>query len=163
MSTTYLLLGSNLGDRLSYLNQAKKLIATECGNISTESGIYETAAWGITEQPSFYNQVIVLQTDLLPAVLMQNLLDIEQVIGRKRIIKYGPRIIDLDILLIDSVILNTPLLTLPHPNLPERRFALLPLAEVAPLVVHPVLKRNILTLLNECTDSLYVKKLSSIN
>ena len=128
MNTAYLLLGSNLGDRLSYIYQAKRLITSECGNITIESGIYETAAWGITEQPSFYNQVVVLQTELAPSLLMQTLLTIEEKIGRKRIIKYGPRIIDIDILLADSLIINTPLLITPHPFLQKRRFALLPLA-----------------------------------
>ena len=160
MQTAYLLLGSNLGDRLSYLEQAKQLIAVECGFITNQSSIYETAAWGITEQPSFYNQVIVLQTDLTPDTLMQSLLNIEEKIGRKRLIKYGPRIIDLDILLIESVILNTPLLTLPHPFLHERRFALLPLAEVAPLLLHPTIEKNISELLPDCIDTLEVIKLA---
>ena len=160
MQTAYLLLGSNLGDRLSYLEQAKQLMAVECGIITNQSSIYETAAWGITEQPSFYNQVIVLQTDLTPDTLMQSLLNIEEKIGRKRLIKYGPRIIDLDILLIESVILNTPLLTLPHPFLHERRFALLPLAEVAPLLLHPTIEKNISELLADCNDTLEVIKLA---
>ena len=159
MNTAYLLLGSNLGDRLSYLVKAKHFIAIECGLITKESSIYETAAWGITDQPSFYNQVVVLQTDLAPEKLMQTLLNIEEKIGRKRLIKYGPRIIDIDILLIESLILNTPLLTLPHPFLHERRFALLPLSEVAPLLSHPLLNKNTLELLEVCTDTLEVKKL----
>ncbi len=159
MQTAYLLLGSNLGDRLSYLEKAKHFITIKCGHITKESSIYETAAWGITEQPSFYNQVVVLQTDLAPETLMQTLLNIEEKIGRKRLIKYGPRIIDIDILLIESVILNTPLLTLPHPFLHERRFALLPLAEVAPLLLHPLLNKNVLELLEACMDTLEVKKL----
>ena len=91
---------------------------------------------------------------------MQSLLNIEEKIGRKRLIKYGPRIIDLDILLIESVILNTPLLTLPHPFLHERRFALLPLAEVAPLLLHPTIEKNISELLPDCIDTLEVIKLA---
>ena len=161
MHTAYLLLGSNLGNRLSYLEQAKQLITVACGSIINQSGIYETAAWGITAQPSFYNQVIVLQTNLAPDLLMQTLLNIEEQIGRKRTIKYGPRIIDIDILLIDSLIQTTALLTLPHPFLPERRFALLPLAEVAPLLLHPLVNKNILELLQDCTDTLDVKKVES--
>lgn len=161
MHTAYLLLGSNLGNRLSYLEQAKQLIAEACGNIINESGIYETAAWGITEQPSFYNQVIVLQTNLAPDLLMQSLLNIEEQIGRKRAIKYGPRIIDIDILLINSLIQTTDLLSLPHPFLPERRFALLPLAEVAPLLLHPLANKNILELLKDCSDTLEVRKVES--
>ena len=161
MHTAYLLLGSNLGNRLSYLEQAKQLITVACGSIINQSSIYETAAWGITTQPSFYNQVIVLQTNLAPDLLMQTLLNIEEQIGRKRTIKYGPRIIDIDILLIDSLIQTTALLTLPHPFLPERRFALLPLAEVAPLLLHPLANKTILELLQDCTDTLDVKKVES--
>jgi len=161
MHTAYLLLGSNLGNRFSYLEQAKQLISEVCGSIINQSSVYETAAWGITEQPSFYNQVIVLQTNLVPDHLMQSLLNIEEQIGRKRAIKYGPRIIDIDILLINSLIQTTDLLSLPHPFLPERRFALLPLAEVAPLLSHPLANKNILQLLQDCTDTLEVKKVES--
>lgn len=158
MHTAYLLLGSNLGNRLSYLDQAKELISQQCGFITKQSSIYETAAWGITAQPSFYNQVIVLQTNLLPETLMQKLLDIEESMGRIRTIKYSPRTIDIDIQLIDNLTNNTPLLTLPHPFLQERRFALLPLSEVAPQLMHPILHKTIIDLLNECTDELEVKR-----
>ena len=158
MHTAYLLLGSNLGNRYSYLEQAKTLIDNYCGRISFQSSIYETAAWGITAQSSFYNQIIVLQTPLLPEILMQKLLDIEERMGRTRTVKYGPRTIDIDIQLIDNLINNTPLLVLPHPFLHKRRFALLPLSEVAPQLVHPILHKTILDLLNDCTDELEVKK-----
>ena len=161
MYTAYLLLGSNLGNRLSYLEQAKQFIAEQCGTIIKTSSIYETAAWGITEQPSFYNLVLVLQTNIAPDLLMQKLLNIEEQLGRKRTIKYGPRIIDIDILLIDSLIQTSPILTLPHPFLPERRFALLPLAEVAPLLLHPLANKTINQLLLDCTDTLEVKKVES--
>ena len=158
MHTAYLLLGSNLGYRHSYLEQAKELIGKHCGTIIQQSSVYETAAWGVADQPSFYNQVIVLQTTLLPETLMQQLLDIEESMGRKRTIKYGPRTIDIDIQLIDNLTNNSTLLTLPHPYLPERRFALLPLSEVAPQLVHPVLHKTITELLSDCTDRLEVKK-----
>ncbi len=158
MHTAYLLLGSNLGNRLSYLDQARLLIEDICGNIINQSSIYETAAWGITGQPCFYNQVVVLQTNMPPNHLMQSLLNIEEQIGRKRTIKYGARIIDIDILLIGSLIQTSPLLTLPHPFLPQRRFALLPLAEVAPLLLHPLANKNISELLDGCQDNLEVNK-----
>ena len=162
MHTAYLLLGSNLGNRLSYFQQSKQLISEVCGSIINQSSVYETAAWGITEQPSFYNQVIVLQTNLSPDNLMQSLLNIEEQIGRKRTVKYGPRIIDIDILLIDSLIQTTDLHSLPHPFLLERRFALLPLAEIAPLLFHPLANKTILELLQDCTDTLEVKKVESV-
>ncbi len=160
MSTAYLLIGGNLGNRTAYLQQATQLIRQSCGNIVHSSAIYETAAWGVTDQPSFYNQAIALETSLAPETLMQQLLGIEEQMGRKRVVKMGPRIIDLDILLIDDLVMSTGLLTLPHPALPFRRFALLPLCEIAPALIHPVLHRSISQLLDECTDELDVQKKS---
>lgn len=162
MSTAYLLIGGNLGNRSAYLQEAMHLIQQSCGNIVHSSAIYETAAWGVTSQPSFYNRALALETLLEPAELMQKLLRIEEQMGRKRILKMGPRIIDLDILLIDQQIISTGLLTLPHPALPFRRFALLPLCEIAPNLIHPVLQKSIRQLLEECTDELDVQKKSVI-
>jgi 2-amino-4-hydroxy-6-hydroxymethyldihydropteridine diphosphokinase len=160
MHTAYLLIGGNLGNRSGYLQQAIGLINETCGNIVHSSAIYETAAWGLEEQPSFYNQALALETTLEPEELMQELLRIEEKMGRKRTIKMGPRIIDLDILLIDGLVISGRLLTLPHPALPGRRFALLPLNEIATGIVHPVLKKTIGQLLEECTDELDVQKKS---
>jgi len=159
MHTAYLLTGSNLGDRVSYLQQAYRLIEQYCGTISSASSFYQTAAWGLTDQPDFYNQALALQTHLQPAALMQQLLDIEQVIGRHRSVKMGPRTIDIDILLVDEAVINTELLTVPHPFLHERRFALLPLAEIAPQAIHPVLHKTVQQLLDECEDTLNVHKI----
>jgi len=161
MNTAYLLIGGNLGNRYAYLQKAVQFIQQSCGNIVHSSAIYETAAWGKTDQPSFFNQCLVLETELAPDQLMQKLLEIETTMGRKRTEKLGPRIIDLDILLIDGHIISTDLLTLPHPALPMRRFALLPLAEIAPDLIHPVLKKTIRELLAECTDELDVQKKSA--
>ena len=161
MSTAYLLIGGNLGNRSAYLQQAIELIQQSCGNIVHSSAIYITAAWGVTDQPSFYNQAISVETVLTPKALMQELLQIEVTMGRKRTIKMGPRTIDLDILLIDGLIMSTSLLTLPHPALPFRRFALLPLCEIAPAIIHPVLHKTILHLLADCTDELDVQKKSA--
>ncbi|MES2329108.1 MAG: 2-amino-4-hydroxy-6-hydroxymethyldihydropteridine diphosphokinase [Bacteroidota bacterium] len=160
MSTAYLLIGGNLGNRTAYLQQAIQLISETCGNIVHSSAIYETAAWGVTDQPSFYNQALAVETSLAPETLMQQLLEIETIMGRKRTIKMGPRTIDLDILLIDDLVISSRLLTLPHPALPFRRFALLPLCEIAPSLIHPVLHRSISQLLTECTDELDVQKKS---
>src|SRR5476651_2466868 len=123
MYTAYLLMGGNLGNRSAYLQDAKRLIQQSCGNIVLSSAIYETAAWGVTDQPSFYNQAIALETMLELEILMQHLLKIEIQMGRERTMKMGPRTIDLDILLIDDLIISSGLLTLPHPALPMRRFA----------------------------------------
>lgn len=159
--TAYLLIGGNLGNRLGNLQLAAELIEKSCGSIAQRSSIYETAAWGLTEQPDFLNQVLVLHTGLVPATLMQQLLLIENSMGRERSVKMGPRIIDIDILLIDDLVMDTPLLQLPHPALPLRRFALLPLAEVAPDVIHPVEKKPICQLLKDCKDHLNVQKITA--
>ena len=161
MHKAYLLLGTNLGNRFKYLQLAQQQIETLCGKLYSQSSIYETAAWGLTNQPSFYNQVLVIETTLLPEVLMQTLLLIEEKLGRVRTIKFGPRTIDIDILLIDHIINNSYLLQLPHPALPQRKFALLPLAEVAPNLVHPVEKKTISQLLQTCTDTLDVQKITT--
>ncbi len=158
MNTAYLLIGGNLGNRSAYLQQARELIEQSCGNIVHSSAIYETAAWGFTDQPSFYNQALALETPLSPERLMQQLLDIEADMGRIRSIKLGPRIIDLDILLIDALVISSGLLTLPHPALPQRRFALLPLCEIAPSLMHPVMHKTVTQLLEACTDALDVQK-----
>lgn len=160
MNTAYLLTGGNLGNRLAYLQQARDMIQQSCGNIVHSSAIYETAAWGLTDQPSFYNQALAVETALPPEKLMETLLGIEEEMGRSRTIKMGPRTIDLDILLIDSLILNSSLLTLPHPYLQLRRFALMPLCEIAPGLVHPVFHKTISQLLEECADGGDVQKKS---
>lgn len=160
MHTAYILTGGNLGDRVTNLQNAKQLIGEKCGIILVESSLYETAAWGLTGQPDFLNQVIVIQTQLTPALLMQTLLLIEEKMGRKRTRKFGPRIIDLDILLIDDLVINIPLLTIPHPALTERKFALVPLHEVSPTLIHPVEKKSVHQLLLDCTDELDVQKYS---
>jgi len=157
--TAYILIGGNLGNRQSNLLKAIELINQTCGNIIATSSIYETAAWGFTEQPNFLNQVLILTTHLAPEHLMQALLNIEELMGRKRLIKMGPRIIDLDILLIDDIVSSTQLLQLPHPELINRKFALLPLAEIASEIVHPVEKKSILQLLQQCKDTLDVQKI----
>jgi 2-amino-4-hydroxy-6-hydroxymethyldihydropteridine diphosphokinase len=158
MNTAYLLIGGNLGDRAAYLHMAQTKIADTCGDITNTSSIYETAAWGNTSQPSFYNQAIVVSTTLSPEALMDQLLSIELEMGRVRDQKYGPRTIDLDILMIDGLVFNTEKLTIPHPQMHNRRFALLPMVEVAPTLKHPLLDQSIEDLLQNCPDTLDVQK-----
>ena len=155
----YILLGSNQGQRQLYLQQAISAIAEQCGSVVKASALYETGAWGKTDQPAFLNQVILLATQLQPGILMQQLLKIEQQLGRQRTEKMGPRTIDLDILFYDQLVCHTPLLTLPHPLLQERRFVLTPLAELAAGKIHPVYRKTVRTLLRQCTDPLPVRKM----
>jgi 2-amino-4-hydroxy-6-hydroxymethyldihydropteridine diphosphokinase len=160
MHTAYLLIGGNLGDRLQNLQSAVEYIEEKCGDIISISSIYETAAWGVTDQPSFLNQVVVLNTELTPPDLMSMLLGIENEMGRVRQEKMGPRTIDIDILLIDDLQIRSDSLTIPHPSLHARRFALTPLAEVAATKVHPGKNKTIAELLTDCPDSLAVTKIS---
>ena len=154
----FLSLGSNEGDRTLWFEKAIALISARCGTIVGRSAIYETAAWGITTQPDFLNMVVHMQTDLSPRDLLTTILEIETTLGRHRTIKWGPRIIDIDILLYNDVILDTPELVIPHPFLHERRFTLAPLAELAPNYMHPTLHKTISRLLAECPDKLEVHK-----
>lgn len=160
MNTTYLLTGGNLGNREDNLAQAKQLIIEQCGTIVTASSLYETAAWGNTGQPAFLNQALAVDTLLNAKQLIRRLLKIEKQLGRIREEKYGPRIIDIDILLFNNEKHNYHFLKLPHPEMQNRRFALLPLAEIAPEILHPVLNKTILQLLADCPDELFVRKYS---
>lgn len=155
---TLILLGSNQGEPMEQLEVAKREIAATLGVICQQSQIYQTAAWGNTEQPDFLNQVVMLETDLAPGKLMQRLLALEQKMGRVRAAYMGPRVIDLDILLYEQAVINEPGLTIPHPRLPLRRFVLVPLAELIPDWIHPTEQKSIQQLLDNCTDTLNVNK-----
>lgn len=158
MFSAFLLTGTNLGDREDNLAKARELIALNIGTIKAASSLYETGAWGNTEQPAFLNQALEIKTPLNARQLMRKLLKTEKLMGRVRKEKYGPRLIDIDILLFESEKHNYGFLKLPHPEMQNRRFALEPLAEIAPGIVHPVFQKNILQLLEECKDPLPVKK-----
>jgi 2-amino-4-hydroxy-6-hydroxymethyldihydropteridine diphosphokinase len=158
MNRAYLLVGGNLGDREKNFGMAKAYIEQYCGPVVQSSSLYETAAWGKTDQPSFLNQALELATDLSAGNLMTHVLEIEKLMGRERKEKYGPRVIDIDILLFNDEQFDLPFLKIPHPELPNRRFALTPLAEIAPNLRHPVLTKSIDQLLKECHDELEVKK-----
>lgn len=156
----YLLLGTNLGDKESHLLIAKQQLIKQFGDLIKQSSIYETAAWGNTNQPSFLNQIVVFNTSLLPQNILTIVLDIEEKMGRVRKEKMGPRIIDIDIILMGNLIVDTPLLSVPHPFIAERKFVLKPMVEVGAKMVHPIYKKTMLTLLKECKDGLNVKKFS---
>ena len=160
MRTAYLLIGGNIGNRKENLSKAISLINEQCGSLTISSSIYETEAWGITDQPSFLNQALEISTSLTARQLMRKVLKIEEEMGRVRKEKLGPRIIDIDILLFENEIHDLRFLNIPHPEMQNRRFVLVPLAEINSTLQHPVLKKTIAELLEECPDNLEVKKIA---
>ncbi|NML21066.1 2-amino-4-hydroxy-6-hydroxymethyldihydropteridine diphosphokinase [Pseudoflavitalea sp. G-6-1-2] len=159
MNKVYLLIGGNMGNREEQLKHAIELIHNGIGNVAKVSSLYETAAWGKTDQPAFLNQALLVNTHLQPLDLLQHTLAIEQEMGRKRMEKNGPRTIDIDIMFYNHAVIDEPSLTVPHPAMAQRRFVLEPLAELAPDFQHPVHHKSITQLLDECTDPLPVKRL----
>lgn len=158
-SNVYCLLGSNLGNRKESLAMACREIDLKAGTIIQMSALYESEAWGYADVSHYYNQAIQLRTELSAQELLQVLLEIEQSMGRIRSEKgYTARPIDIDILLYNQSIIQTPLLTVPHPRMLQRRFVLVPLAEIADDFLHPIENKNIATLLHECQDTLWVEK-----
>jgi len=160
MKEVYLLIGGNIGDRFFFLGEAKRLISQQCGPISSSSAVYETAAWGKEDQPAFLNQVLVIHTALGPVELMAAILVIEQQMGRLRRERNGERNIDIDILYYENEVHELPELTIPHPRIYMRKFALIPLLELNPAKIDPVHNKTIQALLEACPDSLEVKELS---
>ena len=158
MNVAYLLTGGNTGNRLQYLEKAAEAIKKHCGTIVKQSAVYETEAWGIQDQNKFLNQAIKLSTKLSPYELLDCLLQIEEQMGRVRKEKNGPRIIDIDILLFNDDVIDARNLTIPHPELQNRRFALQCLYDIAPKKIHPVFKKTVAQILNECIDPLSVDK-----
>ena len=158
INQVYLGLGSNLGNRQENLNLARTRIADNIGAIVAQSAIYETAAWGLKEQDHFLNQVIRITTALQPLEVLAGVLGVEQSMGRIREVKWGARIIDIDILYYNNEIINFPELVIPHPFIQERRFVLVPLAEIVGEGVHPQLHLTNTELLKNCADTSQVIK-----
>jgi 2-amino-4-hydroxy-6-hydroxymethyldihydropteridine diphosphokinase len=158
MNKIYLLLGSNMGNSRQQLALAAKNISREVAPVLRKSKLYVTAAWGNTNQPDFLNQVIIVQTKLSAQQTIEIVLGIEKKMGRVRTKKNAPRIIDIDILFFNKEIIADKNLDVPHPEIENRRFVLTPLNELSPNFRHPVKNKNIHQLLNDCTDTLYVKK-----
>jgi len=161
MTGIYLLLGSNLGDRRANLKMAQKLLQSEVGAFPKTSSLYRTKAWGPILQAAYYNQVLEVNTQLEPHALLKRILSVEKKMGRVRKKKWGPRTIDIDILYYNREIIKDSNLILPHPQIPYRRFALVPLCEVAPDFQHPALGKTNQELLDLCQDDLAVRRLAS--
>ena len=159
MNTIYLLLGSNIGDAVAHLSSAKKYIEKEIGAIIKFSGIYKTAAWGNENQPDFLNQILIVHTRFTAQQTITKILSIEKEIGRMRSKKNAPRIIDIDILFFNNEIIRSTDLIVPHPEIQNRRFVLVPLNELSPEIIHPVLQKTIFELLEDCVDKLNVQKI----
>jgi 2-amino-4-hydroxy-6-hydroxymethyldihydropteridine diphosphokinase len=158
MNKCFILLGSNLGNRLEYLKEATQLLCKELTCIQSSS-IYETAAWGNENQAPFFNQVIVFKTHKTAFELLDYCLSIEIQLGRIRKNKWAERTIDIDILYFNNDIIATKKLKVPHPHIQVRKFVLMPLNEVAPNDIHPIWNKTNLQLLECCNDPLEVKKI----
>jgi 2-amino-4-hydroxy-6-hydroxymethyldihydropteridine diphosphokinase len=157
LTKIYLGLGSNLGDRQAHLQKAHLLIGKQIGRISLTSRLYETQAWGKTDQPDFYNQAIEVHTTLNPNDVLKQIANIEQEMGRTKTDKWDARIIDIDILLFSDLVINEPpTLVIPHPELHKRNFVLVPLMEIAGEEMHPILQRVIEDIYFDCEDPLEV-------
>lgn len=158
MNEVYLLTGGNIGDTMGYLSKAKEAIKHSCGKILQESSVYETAAWGLENQEAFLNQVLKIETSLGAEQLLTSVLQIEESLGRKRELKYGPRTIDIDILFFNDEVIDRQGLKIPHPQMQNRRFVLVPLNEIASTKIHPLFHKTVSQLLTECPDPLTVNK-----
>jgi 2-amino-4-hydroxy-6-hydroxymethyldihydropteridine diphosphokinase len=150
MHTIYIGIGSNIGDREKNCIQALELMQKNNILIKKKSGMHETEPWGnVKDQPKFINMAIEADTDKAPEELLATLRNIEQLMGREHKTKWGPRVIDLDILLFDDLVLKKPDLEIPHPLMHKRDFVLAPLCEIAPDVIHPAIGKTIKGILNQ--------------
>ncbi len=158
----YLSLGSNIKPREKYLSAAMELLNKSAGKILRKSEFYETGGWGFQPETPFINNVVLLETELVATELLKKTQEIEKTLGRERKGKpYSSRKIDIDILYFDNMVIENETLTVPHPLLHMRKFVLVPLTEIAPEHIHPVLKKNTVELLKECNDGSEVTKLKT--
>ncbi|MBV6646834.1 MAG: 2-amino-4-hydroxy-6-hydroxymethyldihydropteridine diphosphokinase [Cyclobacteriaceae bacterium] len=158
MKGKFLLLGSNKGDRLHYLNEACESLKNKDITPVRSSPIYETAPWGKSEQGWFLNTVLQVQTKLAPESLLKVCLEVENTLGRQRTIKWGEREIDIDILYLDQLQIQLDDLVIPHPAIPKRRFTLTPLCDLVPNEIDPIYQLTLTELLRSCPDQLQVTK-----
>lgn len=159
MNGIYLLLGTNLADREKNLANAIRNIDKYIGKILLTSSVYETAAWGILDQPAFLNQAVKVESSLAPEVILDKILFIEVEMGRKRFEKWGSRLIDIDILFYDNERRDTPKLKIPHPEFKKRNFALVPMAEIGPGEYYPGTSETMNSLMEKSPDTLSVRRI----
>ncbi len=152
LNTVYLLLGSNMGDRLNYLSQARDVIKSSLGNIVSESSIYETEPWHTKDQDTYLNQAIEVLSELTATKFHELCLSIEKQLGRTDRTQWEEREIDIDIIFFGEEVIQSASLTVPHPRMQERNFVILPLMEIAPEFMHPILKKTIEELYEESND-----------
>lgn len=164
MIKLYILLGGNLGDKRQIFSDARARLSRQVGTITNQSAVYETEPWGFESDDIFWNQVLEISTTFSPDVVLQQTQQIERELGRiRKAIQYDSRIIDIDILFYGQQVIELENLTVPHPRIQERKFALVPLCEIAPELIHPVFQKSIQQLLEECTDLLKVEKVTETN
>lgn len=156
--TAYLLLGSNIGDRQQHLATALRKIGDKVGLIQKVSSAYQTQPWGVTNQDDYLNMAAQISTSLSPEALFERLKVMEEEEGRSRLVQNEPRTLDIDILFYDELVIAAEHLTIPHPRLHLRRFVLIPMVDISPRFIHPVLKKSMQALLDECADDKTVKK-----
>lgn len=162
MAKLYLLLGGNLGDKETIFSEVKRLLKEKVGEITARSNIYETEPWGFESEDMFWNQALEISTSLSPLEVLRKTQQTEAELGRiRKSDRYDSRMIDIDILFFDNQIIEFENLTVPHPRILERKFVLMPLAEIAPTFVHPIFQKTIGQLLLECTDNLRVEKIKN--
>lgn len=157
MSIVFLALGSNEGDRVQHLKAAISRIAAIGGSVLQVSPVYETAPWGVTDQPDYLNLVMQIETALPPHELLAAMQETEAGLHRVREVRWGQRTIDIDVLFYGNEVIDTADLVVPHPRIQDRRFVLVPLADIAPGFLHPVLQKTVAMLLAECPDELEVR------
>ena len=159
--TVYLLFGGNIGETKIVFEKASKLLQQKIGPISARSAIYRSKAWGFQSENDFLNQLYLFKTQLSAKQILKICLETEELLGRQRNTKsgYTDRLIDIDILYLDDMIINSEELSVPHPKLQERLFALLPLNEIAPNFIHPVFQKSNKSLLSLCPDKSIIEKL----
>jgi len=154
MHQVYLGIGTNLGNRMENLSQTIYYLKRLLGGVTSRSSVYETTSWGVANQPDYLNMVAAIKTYQTPQNTLTTILAIEQMMGRQRMTKWGSRVIDIDLLFYEDFRVEEPNLQIPHPYISERNFVLVPLNEIAPGLIHPVLQVSVATMLHTCKDQL---------